>query len=115
MATNHSAGYQACLKVVMIDAANRLSYLGYYGDELFDFLVFILSKEGHYAYQDVIASSRAAGYDPIVDRKSWAGRRLPDPSKLSGLPEALEFIAQQYASFTGSDPFDPLEGVQGRK
>lgn len=49
-------GYDACLKVVMHDAANRLAYLGYYGDELVDFLIFILSKEGFYAYKDVVAS-----------------------------------------------------------
>lgn len=108
-------GYDACLKVVMHDAANRLAYLGYYGDELVDFLIFILSKEGFYAYKDVVASSRASGYDPIVDRKPWAGRGLPDPSRLSGLPHALDFLAIEYADYTGSDPFAPLACItQGK-
>lgn len=108
-------GYDACLRVVMIDAANRLAYLGYYGDELVDFLNFILSKEGLYAYKDVVASSRAAGYDPIVDRQSWAGRRLPNPERLPGLPKALGHLAQEYADYAGSDPFDPLACIKQSK
>lgn len=91
----------------MHDVANRLAYLGYYGDELIDVLTFILSKEGFYAYKDFVASSRAAGYDPIVDRKPWAGRGLPDPSRLPGLPQVLEL-----ADYTRSDPFDPLACIE---
>lgn len=102
--------YQSCLRVALHDTANRLVYLGYHGDALVDFLVYILSEEGFDAYKHVVATSDAAGYCPIVDRKSWRGRYLPDPSTLACLPEALELLVDRYAPDGG---FDPLASPTG--
>lgn len=100
-------GYRAALRLTMVDAANRLAYLGYYGDSLIEFLEFILSKEGTNAYRDIVATSISAGYCPVVDRVDWAGSTLPNPDRLTGLPEALEHLAGRYESFSRSYPDAP--------
>lgn len=102
--------YQSCLQIALQDAANRLVYLGYHGDALVDFLIYILSKEGFDAYKHVVAASDAAGYCPIVDRKSWRGRNLPDQAVLECLPEALEMLVERYAPDGGFDPVAALFG-----
>lgn len=109
--------YQSCLKVALFDTAHRLSYLGYHGDALCEFLQYMLSIEGQDAYQYVVDASDAAGYCPIADRKSWAGRGLPDSAGLTGLPAALELLVARYAPDGGHDPVAPFgkpaEGLSG--
>lgn len=102
--------YTLCLQAALYALADRLAYLGYYGDSLKEFVDFILNEKDLHAYHDVTHAADAAGFDPVIDRRTWPPGSLPGVSGLTYLPDALEVSVTKYLDSAGRYSLD----AQGR-
>lgn len=98
--------YNLCLTAALYVLADRLAYLGYYGDSLTDFITFVLNEKDLHAYNDVVNAADAAGFDPVIDRRQWAGGDLPNIKRLAYLPDALEISVRKYLDAAGRYSID---------
>lgn len=103
MTSSHKA-YKACLQLALHAYADRLAYLGYYKDGMYDFIEFSLNERDLRAFKDVINAAQSAGFDPLVDRLDWSRCNLPRVEGLSYLPHALEIFANGLLDASGRDP-----------